>query len=73
MTNNKLTDTEFATCEDTIDAMRRRARRSPEQGDAAAIAAWDEVYSLPQKRAVDRAARDAKMIEIAVSLGLVSR
>lgn len=71
-TNNKLTADQFTAIEDKIDAMRRRARRVPQPGDAETIAAWDAAYALPQTRAVDRQTRDAAMVAVAVKHGLVT-
>lgn len=66
-----MTDKQFQICEDKIDAMRRRARRSPEPLDAETIASWDAAFALPQIKAADRKVRDAAMDAVATKYGLV--
>lgn len=65
-----LTDKQFRTCEDKIDAMRRKVRARTAD-ESLAIAAWDEAYAMPQVRAADRKVRDVAMTAVALRLGLL--
>lgn len=74
MTNQALTETQFAAVQDKIDALARSTRKGTQAEKVAfsvLSAAWERALALPQTKAADREARRAMIFAVAVEHGLV--
>jgi hypothetical protein len=73
-----MTDAQFQTAQDKIDAMTRATRRgtkgTPEEIARynAIVTEWEAAYALPQAKWVDRQTRDAVLTAVAAKHGLVT-
>jgi hypothetical protein len=69
----QLTQSQFATAQDKIDAAIRAAKHgTPERAAAeSASVEWEKAITLPQRSWQDRQARLAAIAEVATRLGLV--
>ena len=74
---NRITDAQFQTAQDAIDALTRKTRRGTVGADSEVVAYktlvtdWEAANALPQVKKIDRDRRDEQLLAVARKHGLV--